>query len=325
MLYFVLAFVDMSTGLQATESHGADTSVVCRSYGGKAGAVLWDQTHGVYLEYSLNGRFSSMRDTLMNHGYSFDTTVNGVNNESLDNYRIVVLNLGSNWNSAYTQEEADSVAAFVARGGSVLIQSENTGCPNSNLNLVVNTFEMSVGLGNPQTTMDSFSTNPTYSSMFTGVSSVTTQAPGQVGASGQSEEIAWFGGAPGVVGRCESDHGGVVLVSDINLWDNTNITNADNATMLINVFDWLSDPPCAPTSAGEKNSSSTQTLLVSPVPASQFLRVVLPVGLDHAVLYNSAGAPVMKLHQGRVDISCLAPGVYFLKAGDQSRPVIIER
>lgn len=288
---------------------------------GKAGGVLWDQTHGIYLDYRLNGWFSILRDTLIARGYALDTTVAGVNNIDLSPYRIIVICLGSAWNSPYSSAEADSLVSFVNRGGSLVVMGDNTGCPNPNLTPVLSRFNMSAGLGSPGDCITSTTANPVYTPIFVGVSSACGTATGTIGASSPSEVIAWSSGDPLMAGRCESNKGGVLLVGDINFWDNTYIYNHNNMTLMKNVFAWLSSPPCLPTDAAEP-SGPWPSLRVSPNPVKDFLSLSLPPGAERAVLYNAAGVPVAKLYPGDNDLRGLSEGVYFLRAGDQTKRLV---
>ena len=323
MIVFVLLSLDLTTGqAAASSSPGSVQSTGAHTSGVKAGSVLWDFTHEHYLNYSLSGEFSEMVSTLNSNGYTIDSISNGINNVVLDNYDIVIINLGSNWNSAYSTEEADSLAAFVARGGSVLIQSENTNCPNSNLNEIVSRFEMNVGLGNPTDCITSFTSDPTYAAIFSGISQACGEAPGTVGAYGSSADIAWASGNTLMCGRCESNQGGVILVGDINIWDNSNIHTNDNEALLVNVFDWLSDPPCKPTGTEEGYGGHTR-LRVWPSVAGDFVRVSLPSGHKRATVYNGAGAAVASFESGLNPVSGLEPGVYLIKAGNSCESFVV--
>jgi len=324
MLLVLLGFLDLTSGvedpvMEVTPPAQAGTREVMT---GKK--VLWDQTHGPYLDYKLMGSYTTIYNDLVANGFTVDTTVIGVNNVNLNNYDIVVINLGSNWNSAYSAAEADSLLAFVNRGGSLLIQSENTGCPNGNLTQIANRFGMTVGTGACGDCFTSFTGNATYTPIFSGIASACGIATGSVGFAAPSEAIGWSSGVPLMVGRCEQNKGGVLLIGDINIWDNTYIGNNNNRALGLNVFNWLSAPPCAPTylEAQEGAALPGDVLRVSPNPARNILRVSLPAGSEAATLFNCLGAPVMSLGQGEADISGLSSGVYFLRAGGQVKRVV---
>ncbi len=325
MIFLLMCAVDLTTGAEAVATTVAPAQPVAMPEN-KAGAVLWDYTHGPYCPgycYTLEDRYVTFVSLMNANGYTFTTTA-GVNNIDLSPFRIIVINLPSNWNSAYTAAEAESLVAFVNRGGSLLIISENTSCPNGNLTQITNRFNFTVGLGNPQSCYSSFTSNPTYSSIFAGISSgnLCTDAPGAVGASSPSETIGWMGGPAGAAGRCESGKGGVLLISDANHWDINNLYDGtQNDQFALQVFAWLSSPPCNPTET-EETPAPVKKLTVSPNPAGDFLMVSLPSGVSEATLYDITGAPVMKIKDGKNDLRDLKPGVYLLKAGDRVRRLI---
>lgn len=326
MLVLLICLFDPTTGLEGAGSNQENPASPAPP-SPKDVSVLWDYTHGVFCPgycYDLTSQYSTLASILTSNGYALSTTSSGVDNMDLSPYRIVVINLASNWYSAYTASEADSLAAFVARGGSVLIQSENTGCPNGNLAQVVSRLGMSVGLGDPQECYSSFTSNPTYAQIFAGITpgGVCTAAPGAVGASAPSEIIGWMGGYGAMAGRCVDGQGGVILVSDINLWDNTYLSyGPNNDELLLNVFAWLSSPPCKPIGEGEA-PSSPKRLVVSPNPVEDFLTVSFPNGISEAVLYDISGAPVVKIREGTNDLRGLRPGVYIMRVGQRTRRLV---
>ncbi|MEO0249888.1 MAG: hypothetical protein ABIN58_10225, partial [candidate division WOR-3 bacterium] len=271
MILVLLLVTDLTTGQEVSLSLAPAISTdQPAAASGKAGGVLWDQTHGVYLDYRLNGSFSILRDTLIARGYTPETTAAGVNNIDLSPYRVIVLCLASNWNSPYTSAEADSLVAFVNRGGSLVVMGDNTGCPNGNLTPVLTRFNMLAGVGTPGDCITSTTANPIYTSAC-------GSASGTISASSPSEVIAWSSGNPLMAGRCENNKGGVFLVGDINIWDNSDIYNYNNMTLMKNVFDWASSPPCRPTDAAE-SPEPRPGLRVSPNPVKDFLSMSLPAG-----------------------------------------------
>jgi len=92
-------------------------------------------------------------------------------------------------------------------------------------------------------------------------------------------------------------------------------------TLMKNVFAWLSFPPCLPTDAAESPGPSP-SLRVSPNPVKDFLSLSLPAGAESAVLYNAAGVPVVRLFVGDNDLRKLPEGVYFLRAGNQTKRLV---
>ncbi len=323
MILALLATVNLTTGQEVLPSSVAPivSSENNASLNGKAGAILWDYTHGIYLSYNLDQWYSTLRSTLEGQGYSFTTTTGGIHNMNLSPFRIIVICLGSAWNSAYSSVEADSLVAFVDRGGSLLVMGDNTGCPNANLTPVLSRFNMLSGTGGCGDCFTSTTGNPTYTAIFSGVSQACGVATGSISASSPSEVIGWVSGVPLMAGRCETNKGGVLLIGDINQWENAYIGNVDNLQFLVNTFAWLSNPPCMPTDAAE-SPEYKPGLRISPNPVKDFLSLALPAGTESATLYNAAGIPVARLYAGNNDLRELPEGVYLLMVGDQTRRVV---
>jgi hypothetical protein len=321
MILAILLAINLTTGREVSPFASSGNDAIPND---KTIGVLWDYTHGLYCPgpcYSLEARYTQLVSILNGQGYTFTTTTAGVNNIDLSPFRIIVLCLGSAWNSAYTAAEADSLVSFVNRGGSLLVLSDNTSCPNGNLNPVLSRFNMTAGVGGAGDCFTSTTANPIYTPIFSGVSQACGVATGAISASSPSEVIAWTSGTPLMAGRCESNKGGVLLIGDINHWENDFIGNGDNIRFMINVFNWLAWPPCLPTDAAE-SPGLRPSLCVSPNPFRDIVSLGLPAGAEGALLYNPAGLPVARLFAGENDLRELPDGVYFIKYGDQIRRLV---
>ncbi|MGE5458636.1 MAG: hypothetical protein ACM3RX_09815, partial [Methanococcaceae archaeon] len=64
--------------------------------------ILWDTTHGVYLQYEPSGRFQSLVSLLEEKGYSVTTIDNGILKHELSKYGIIVNSAMSAIESTYT-------------------------------------------------------------------------------------------------------------------------------------------------------------------------------------------------------------------------------
>ena len=91
--------IDVATGLPVSVGEHNDLEPKIASAGG---SILWDLTHGVYLDYQPSGRFSSLTALLQSSGYTMETTDVGVDNVDLSRYDVLVVCLGSAHNSIYT-------------------------------------------------------------------------------------------------------------------------------------------------------------------------------------------------------------------------------
>ncbi|MBN1349287.1 hypothetical protein JXJ21_07750 [candidate division KSB1 bacterium] len=99
------------------------------------GYILWDKTHGVYAGYDPSNYFSEFTTTIKNLGYSIYTTTD-FGAADLSPFDILVVCVGSAWDSAYTSGEAEKIWRFVDSGGGLLIIGDNPYCPNANINPV---------------------------------------------------------------------------------------------------------------------------------------------------------------------------------------------
>jgi len=204
------------------------------------GAVLWDLTHGVYLGYGPSDGFSSLVSLLSSKGYTVNTIDTGILSIDLSQYDVLVICLGSAWYSAYTTEEVSAIESFVRNGGGLLVMGDNTACPNENINPVAQAFGTTCGVSY-LSPLDLYVTDLAPHPIFDGVSEIFMRAAGEIDSVSPSEEVAWTDGL-GTIAVATFGSGRVVTLGDINLWDNTYITYADNQLLAENIFDWLSAP-----------------------------------------------------------------------------------
>ena len=190
-------------------------------------SVLWDTTHGVYLGYQPSGWYSDLVDILADSGYTVDVCGSGVHTVDLSLYDVIVICLGSSWNSIYTQEEVDTLVSFYNQGhqrviltgdcsfcsnddfsyadniafsynifdwlvatGGIFIMGENDGCPNANINPITQAFNTTAGLSSI-IPVELYFTNFAPHPIFTNVSQVFSRAAGEISASLPAEIIAW--------------------------------------------------------------------------------------------------------------------------------------
>jgi hypothetical protein len=189
--------------------------------------VLWDTTHGVYLNYQPFGRYNILVTNLAASGFTISLCGTGLHTVDLTQYDVIVINVGSSWFSPYTQEEVDSLLSYynqynqrvlltgdmnfcedtyiynadnrtfsenmftwLAESGGILIMGDNPGCSNVNINPVANAFNMTAGVGGLSPSdlyFSSFTSNP----IFNGIDTIYYRAAGEVAATIPSEPIAW--------------------------------------------------------------------------------------------------------------------------------------
>ena len=201
------------------------------------GAVLWDLSHGVYHPYDPSGEFSSLVSLLSGKGYTVNTADAGILNIDLNQYGVLVICLGSAWNSAYSTDEVAAINSFVQNGGGLLVMGDNTECPNENINPVAQAFGTTCGLSNlypSDLNVNDLTPHP----IFDGVSEFFMRAAGEVRGVPPSEEVAWTD-SKGTITVTTLGSGRVVVTGDFNFFGNDYIFYVDNQLLAENIFDWL--------------------------------------------------------------------------------------
>jgi hypothetical protein len=222
--------IDLSTGLPAVSYPTVPPQGGPRDY-----EVLWDLTHGVYLQYEPSGAFSNLVAMLNANSYNVTTTTSGIDNIDLSAYDVLVICMGSSWDSAYTPSEVAAAVDFVAGGGGILILGDNASVPVGNINPIAQAFGTTVGVLNISPS-DLYFSNFIAHEIFNGVSQLYYRAAGELGYTDPSILAAWTDlDEPTVtlVDPCR-----VIVTGDMNCADNTYML-ADDATFLMNVFQCL--------------------------------------------------------------------------------------
>jgi len=231
---------NLTTMIPLSEEPDIDTASQT-SFTPAAGGVLWDMTHGIYLNYKPDGRYSTLVSIINGLELSVDTTSIGLNNVTLADYSIVVVCVGSSWETEYTPAEVSAIANFVHFGGGLLVLGDNRNTENHNIQPVAQAFGSSLSPPSdpPLTPSDLYISNFAPHPIFDSISTVYFRAGGVVTAVPPSQIVAWEPGGYGVIAVAEVGQGRVVVTGDINLWDNTYIAIADNIPFAVNTFDWL--------------------------------------------------------------------------------------
>jgi len=218
--------------------------------------VLWDTYHGVFLGYSPSNYYSNLVADLTSWGYFVDENNSGVLNLDLSQYDAIVVNLGSNWYSAYSAAEAAAIRDFVEGGGGLIVMGDNRNCPNANINPVAQLFGTTTGGPNYLSSITDL--DPHY--IFNGITSLYFAAGGDLTATAPSYTVGRDGSGRLAVNVARYGRGKVVALGDINLWaqyytysDDKDVTRgdskvdsgfimADNQPFARNVFGWVTSP-----------------------------------------------------------------------------------
>ena len=263
--------------------------------------ILWVNTYGSYCPggycYDLTSRYTSLRDTLIAHGHAIQSTTSHVDAMDLSPYGVIIVCLGSNWNGSFTASEAHALAEFVRQGKGLLVMSENSACPNSNLQAILDTFSFTAGGVDPgDVTATNFTTSPPWANMFVGIGALKFDDPGAV--TGPNWLIEYGGNYFGAAECFGSGSQGVaMIIGDINPWDNNTLNQADNKAFLLNVVGFLQDAD---------NQCASLGLSEEPAPAK--------VSLGRLRLESGARAEVYSV-EGRLFGVFSGPGEFELPKG----------
>jgi len=205
----------------------------------RGGAILWDLTHGVTYGYEPSAGYSDLTAYLDGLDFTMNTTTGGLDNEDLSQYDIIVIGLGSSWNSPYTSDEVAAVETFVNNGGGLLILGDNSDCPLDNINPIAGAFGMI--FGNYLYPLDLYISDFEDHPIFDGITEIYYRAAGDIAIAGSAEWVAYYE-SYGVAAVNEVGSGRVVALSDLNCFANDWYGNSQNQAFSGNVFNWLSTP-----------------------------------------------------------------------------------
>ncbi|MBN2620528.1 T9SS type A sorting domain-containing protein [candidate division WOR-3 bacterium] len=206
-------------------------------------AVLWDTTHGTYLNYSPFTRYSTLTSMLIDSGYTIDLCATGVHTVDLSQYDMILVSVMNSWNSPYSQEEVDSLISYYNQGrqrvlltgdgnfcentyipyaaniqfsynvfdwisanGGIFIMGDNAGCMNGNINPVANAFYMTAGVSTISPS-DLYFSNFAPHPVFNNVSQIYYRAAGSISTTTPAEAIAWTDALEPVIGLLDESVG----------------------------------------------------------------------------------------------------------------------
>lgn len=235
----VLAVTDVTNGRPAVQY-----PVVPLPTGQRDFNVLWDLTHGVYLGYEPAQNYSELAAMLAANGFAVTTTTAGVDNIDLSPYDMLVINAADAYISAYGPSEVAAIVDFVNNRGGLLVMGDNTGVWPQNYNIVPQAFGTTCAVATDDSPTDFINHQ-----IFNGVSTLSFLVSGVLSVGSPSIPAATNpGGQPlvSLVDPCK-----VVVVGDINVWDNGDLTLVDNQQFALNVFTCLvSGGPPVPVRTG---------------------------------------------------------------------------
>jgi hypothetical protein len=201
--------------------------------------VLWDTSHGVYLDYEPTGGFSTLVSHLAGYGFNVSSTDNGFLVDDPAGYDVIVICTLSASSSAYSAAEVSRIVDYVNAGGGLLVLGENTDCPNPNIQPVADGFGIGLGLSYISP-LDIYTSDLAAHPIFDGISEIYMRAAGEISAGGASSLVAWQEGTGlGLVAAGTSGSGRVVAMGDSNLFTLSYYDLVDNRLFSVNTFEYL--------------------------------------------------------------------------------------
>lgn len=239
LLVLALASTAFSIGIDLTTGDPVCPSIFTPiPEGGRSDQILWDLTHGVYLNYEPAGYYSSLTAALFAEGFDMETTDLGVNNIDLSPYEVIVICVGSSWDSQYQPAEVTAIVDFVNGGGGLLIIADASGCPNENILPVSIAFGTTVDL-NTSEPSDLYFTNFISHRIFDNSTTIYYRAAGAVTCVPPSVEAAWSPIYSDVMVSLVDPSPRIVVMSDCNCFSNSYYSIEDNTAFSIDVFHYL--------------------------------------------------------------------------------------
>lgn len=197
------------------------------------GVDLWDNT---FTHYTDN-RYTIMRNNLVNRDYTFDklypTGSDTFTMENLSPYDLLIVNLPDTNVSA---SEVSTLSNWVHNGGGLLAMGDQYVFDGSkNLNYLFSPYDLRLINDNALNTQDTSFEHPTIE----GCATITLAVPSEVNYSGDAYPL-WGSTTTdiGIAGQ-EYGNGRIVLIADINAFDNTRISSTDNLQYSVNLANWL--------------------------------------------------------------------------------------
>ena len=200
--------------------------------------VLWDLHHGILEGWEPETGYSDLMAQLEEEGYHVSTTSSGIEAVNLYSYDVLVISVGTSWDSTYGVSEVELIRDFVERGGGLLVLGDHPRCPN-----YIRPVAMDYGFItaiDESYEGDVYITNFTDHPIFRGCSSLYFRVAGSIAYSPGATLVAWDFRRYGVVGVGSPGQGRVVVTGDCDFCRQYYIDERSNKRFAQNLFDWLS-------------------------------------------------------------------------------------
>ncbi|MHA1671027.1 MAG: DUF4350 domain-containing protein [Promethearchaeota archaeon] len=196
------------------------------------GIDLWDSS--TYANYTP--RYTTMRDDLVSRSYMVDKFYLGnYTTANLALYDLLIIVLPS---VNFTTSEVNDVQNWISDGGSLLILGDNHGLSTqlNNINELLNGYDLAMNsTDDGATLLDYNEEHPTVEDC----TQLTMINPGLVVVEGSASPI-WGNDVNHItIASQEVGEGRIILASDINFVQDSNIGMDDNEQYMINMINWL--------------------------------------------------------------------------------------
>jgi len=178
-----------------------------------------------------------MRNNLVSRGYTFDklypTGSDTFTMQNISPYDLLIINLP---NTNVSASEVSTLSNWVSNGGGLLALGDQYAFDGSkNLNYLFSPYDLKLINENAGTTQDTSFEHPTIE----GCTTLTMAAPSEVNYSGDAFPL--WGSSTTDIGIAGQDYGNgrIILLADINIFDNTRISSTDNLQFCVNLANWL--------------------------------------------------------------------------------------
>jgi hypothetical protein len=200
--------------------------------------ILWDLSHGprqsdTGLSYDLDGMYSQLKTLLGEYDIVLVPNQVPLENVDLDRYSTIVIAMPSAIEQNYSSAEAQIIAQFVNRGGSLLILAEAPGFTNR-INEVTDYFGIDIG----QSLISESALHLEDHPIFDNVAEVSFLfGGGSLNVRNSQAQVIGSQNSMNAVAVIEDLPGTVVVIGDSNLFDNRGLP--DNQQLALSLFRWL--------------------------------------------------------------------------------------
>ncbi|MFO7837697.1 MAG: hypothetical protein R6V83_13725, partial [Candidatus Thorarchaeota archaeon] len=213
------------------------------------GRILFDVSHDNYYPvdtwdptgYSIQPRFTPLRDALVNRTYTFDklwpSSTGNFTEENLAPYDMLILNTPKH---NFTSSEVTALSNWVSAGGGLFAMGESVGSflqENQNINYLLADYDLWMNITanfNPSIfTTTTLADHPTVEN----VNELSFSGGCYVNSTGTAYPLV-MQGSDTLVASQEIGAGRIMLAGDINYLANY-IEESDNAAYAVNVANWL--------------------------------------------------------------------------------------